>query len=130
MNSPASGGAMRLNGHEHLRSLMDEWTAGLAQVLETMTDQRPEVHWAALSGTAAEAGAGPDADVLPVEAEPPCAREVDGLAGVGGKGEACSDGEPNQAGGGFHIGVAVRLWARARRVNSAGPTPTGGLGRA
>ena len=64
MNSPASGGAMRLNGHEHLRSLMDEWTAGLAQVLETMTDQRPEVHWAALSGTAAEAGAGPDADVL------------------------------------------------------------------
>src|SRR5262245_26502908 len=29
----------------HVRSLLDQWTAGLAQVLESMTDRKPEVHW-------------------------------------------------------------------------------------
>lgn len=28
-----------------VRLLLDQWTAGLAQVLESMTDQKPEVHW-------------------------------------------------------------------------------------
>jgi flagellar motor switch protein FliN/FliY len=29
----------------HVRSLLDQWTAGLAQVLESMTDRKPEVRW-------------------------------------------------------------------------------------
>ena len=30
---------------EQVRVLLDQWTAGLAQVLESMTDQKPEVNW-------------------------------------------------------------------------------------
>jgi len=54
---------VRLDAHENLRTLMDECAESLVQVLETMTDQRPEIHWQAVSGTGAEAGAGPAADV-------------------------------------------------------------------
>jgi flagellar motor switch protein FliN/FliY len=50
--------------HENARPLLDAWAENLAQVLESMTDQRPEVHWRAVAGTEAEAGITPDAGVL------------------------------------------------------------------
>jgi flagellar motor switch protein FliN len=50
--------------HENVRPLLAGWADNLAQVLESMTDQRPEVRWRAVAGTEAEAGVTPDADVL------------------------------------------------------------------
>ncbi|MBZ5575938.1 MAG: flagellar motor switch protein FliN [Acidobacteriia bacterium] len=64
MSPPGPEGPLPLDSHENLRAVMDEFAAGLVQVLETMTDQRPEVHWQAVSGTPADAGAGAEADVL------------------------------------------------------------------
>jgi flagellar motor switch protein FliN len=50
-----------LQGHENTRVLLDSWVDDLAQVLESMTDQRPSVHWRPASGTAAAVGAvGPE----------------------------------------------------------------------
>ena len=49
-----------LNTVENARLLLDRWTESLAQVLESMTDQRPAIHWEAASGTLAEAGGSPD----------------------------------------------------------------------
>ncbi len=34
---------MRLETAETARKVLDEWAAGLAQVIESMTDQLPEV---------------------------------------------------------------------------------------
>ena len=45
-------------------ALMDEWAANLAELLDSMTGQRPQVHWEAVTGLATDAGAGPEADVL------------------------------------------------------------------
>jgi flagellar motor switch protein FliN/FliY len=39
---------------DNVRGLLDQWTAGLAQVVESMADQKPEVHW--------QPGATPPAD--------------------------------------------------------------------
>jgi flagellar motor switch protein FliN/FliY len=50
--------------HQNARYLLDGWAENLAQVLESMTDQRPEVRWRAVAGTEVEAGIAPDADVL------------------------------------------------------------------
>src|SRR5689334_23107465 len=49
----------RLTGR--VKDLLDQWTTGLAQVLETMTDRKPDISWRQLDGTAAELGiaAGP-----------------------------------------------------------------------
>jgi flagellar motor switch protein FliN/FliY len=50
--------------NENARPLLDGWAENLAQVLESTTDQRPEVRWRAVTGTEAEVGITPDADVL------------------------------------------------------------------
>jgi flagellar motor switch protein FliN/FliY len=50
----------RLDGVENARFLLDKWSESLAQVLESMTDQRPDVHWEAVTGALAEVGAGQD----------------------------------------------------------------------
>jgi len=50
--------------HENVRPLLAGWADNLAQVLESMTDQRPEVHWRAVAGTEAEAGVTPDTELL------------------------------------------------------------------
>jgi len=58
----------RLDGVGNLKELLDQWAESLAQVMESMTDQRPGVEWKAASGPlgeiAAAAGAGPEADIL------------------------------------------------------------------
>jgi flagellar motor switch protein FliN/FliY len=54
-------GMSTLQTHENTRVLLDAWVEDLAQVLESMTDQRPLVHWRATSGTASTVGvAGPE----------------------------------------------------------------------
>ncbi|MGA3019991.1 MAG: flagellar motor switch protein FliN [Bryobacteraceae bacterium] len=41
---------------DNVKQLLDRWTESLAQVIESMTDQRPEVKWQAARGTASELG--------------------------------------------------------------------------
>ena len=59
---------LRLDAVESVQSLLGQWGESLAQVLESMTDQRPEVQWQALSGALSEVGpppdAGPEAEIL------------------------------------------------------------------
>jgi flagellar motor switch protein FliN/FliY len=43
---------------EAVKQILDQWTESLAQVMESMTDQRPEVKWQAARGTASELGRG------------------------------------------------------------------------
>ena len=43
---------------DNVKQLLDRWTESLAQVIESMTDQRPEVTWQAAKGTASELGRG------------------------------------------------------------------------
>jgi flagellar motor switch protein FliN len=45
-----------LQTNEAVRALLDSWVENLAQVLESMTDQRPAVRWQAASGTTAALG--------------------------------------------------------------------------
>ena len=45
----------RLDAREDTRQILDQWTESLAQVLESMTDLRPQTSWQAVSGTASEA---------------------------------------------------------------------------
>ncbi|MGD0369467.1 MAG: flagellar motor switch protein FliN [Acidobacteriaceae bacterium] len=47
-----------MNGTENARFLLDRWTESLAQVLESMTDQRPTVRWEKVSGPLSEVGGG------------------------------------------------------------------------
>jgi flagellar motor switch protein FliN/FliY len=58
----------RLDQAENAKALLGEWGESLAQVLESMTDQRPEVHWESVSGPLSEiaqsTGAGPEAEML------------------------------------------------------------------
>jgi flagellar motor switch protein FliN len=49
---------------QSLQNLMEKWTASLAELLESMTMQRPGVRWQAVTGTDAEAAVGPAADLL------------------------------------------------------------------
>ena len=58
MSAGESNGPLRLDGTENARVLLDRWTESLAQVLESMTDQRPTVRWEAVSGPLAEVGRG------------------------------------------------------------------------
>lgn len=55
---------LRLDAEEVTKQLVDQWAETFAQVLESMTDQRPAVTWSAASGTlekvANEAGSGAD----------------------------------------------------------------------
>jgi flagellar motor switch protein FliN/FliY len=67
-----SAEALRLDSAPAMRRLVDEWAEGLAQVLESMTDRKPEVHWKPASGTLSEVraddeaaeSAGPDSELL------------------------------------------------------------------
>jgi flagellar motor switch protein FliN/FliY len=59
-----SGGenpATRLDAREDTRQILDQWVESLAQVLEAMTDQKPETGWQPASGTPSEV-AGSDAE--------------------------------------------------------------------
>lgn len=60
MSAGENGGQPRLDGVENARFLLDRWAESLAQVLESMTDQRPEVRWEAVSGLLSEVGGGQD----------------------------------------------------------------------
>ena len=69
----------RLDEAGNARLLLDQWTQGLAEVLESMADQKPEVRWQAVSGPFPETGAsgtapGAETEVLwweqPFQAEP------------------------------------------------------------
>lgn len=62
MSEKLSAGALGMN--PRVRALLDEAAENFAQVLDAMTDQRPHSEWRAVQGTAAEAGAEPDADFL------------------------------------------------------------------
>jgi len=52
----------RLDTVANAKLLLDQWVDSLAQVLESMTDQRPEVRWQPTSGTLAEVSAGIDSE--------------------------------------------------------------------
>jgi flagellar motor switch protein FliN/FliY len=54
----------RLDGVDNARTILDQWTESLAQVLESMTDQRPEVSWEFFHGSAAEAAGAAAGDLL------------------------------------------------------------------
>ena len=70
MNASDASQNPRLDGAPGIRELVDRWCESLAQVLESMTDRKPEVRWNAASGSPAEArgaSAGaeaPDAQLL------------------------------------------------------------------
>jgi flagellar motor switch protein FliN len=53
-----------LDTHESTRLLLNGWVENLAQVLESMTDQRPQIAWQSATGTPADVGVAADADVL------------------------------------------------------------------
>lgn len=59
---------LRLEPAENAKLLLGQWGESLAQVLESMTDQRPEVHWQTVIGPLSEiapaTGAGPEAEML------------------------------------------------------------------
>ena len=63
--SPGESGAPEgLGATPNARRLIEEWVESLAQVLESMTDQRPQVRWQAASGALAEAGSGLGDEIL------------------------------------------------------------------
>ena len=57
-----------LDAAENAKLVLDNWAESLTRVLESMTDQRPEVGWQALSGPLPEiaeaSGCGPEAELL------------------------------------------------------------------
>jgi flagellar motor switch protein FliN len=64
MSEEISVGASALGTNPKFRMLLEEAAESLMQVLEAMTDQRPQTSWRAVQGTPAEAGVVPDADFL------------------------------------------------------------------
>lgn len=67
MSASERGKPVRIDSEVASREILDQWAETLAQVLESMTDQRPAVHWQAVSGGLAEVapgGVGADAEVL------------------------------------------------------------------
>jgi len=67
MSAGEHGGPIRLDSEESSRQILDQWAETLAQVLESMTDQRPAVRWQAASGSLAEvapAEAGAESEIL------------------------------------------------------------------
>jgi flagellar motor switch protein FliN/FliY len=54
----------KLDAIEPARALLDQFAGALAQVLESMAEQRPEAHWQAVSGTVAEVAADPSDEML------------------------------------------------------------------
>lgn len=63
MSASETNGLLRLDAVENARLLLDQWVKSLAQVLESMTDQRPGVGWQAASGSFGEIGP-PETEVL------------------------------------------------------------------
>jgi flagellar motor switch protein FliN/FliY len=53
----------RMSTAPNVRNLLDQWSESLAQVLESMTDQRPEIRWQYVTGPLSEVAADP-ADYL------------------------------------------------------------------
>jgi len=49
---------VKLDSIEPARELLDGWAVSLALVLESMTDQRPQVHWQAVTGSFADVAGG------------------------------------------------------------------------
>jgi flagellar motor switch protein FliN/FliY len=62
MNPPEITGLP--SGAPAVRALLDGWVEGLAELVETMTGQRPQLHWHPVIGSAADAGAAADREVL------------------------------------------------------------------
>lgn len=58
MSSGERSGPVRMDSEESSRQILDQWAETLAQVLESMTDQRPAVRWQASSGRLAEVAPG------------------------------------------------------------------------
>jgi flagellar motor switch protein FliN/FliY len=56
--------SVSLDTVEQARLLLDQWVESLAEVLASMTDQRPEVRWEATSGPFADLAGAPAAAVL------------------------------------------------------------------
>lgn len=56
--SAGNTGQSPLASIENARFLLDRWTESLAQVLESMTDQRPNIRWEGVSGSLSEVGGG------------------------------------------------------------------------
>jgi flagellar motor switch protein FliN/FliY len=54
----------KLDAIEPARGLLDQFASALAQVLESMAEQRPEANWKAVSGTVAEVVADPQDEIL------------------------------------------------------------------
>ncbi len=54
MSIPEGKLRSRLDSAENVRQLLDDWGESLAQVLESMTDHRPDVSWQPESGTISE----------------------------------------------------------------------------
>lgn len=55
MSTLETGQNMRLDATPAIRGAVDSWAESLAQVLESMTDHKPEVRWNPASGSPAEA---------------------------------------------------------------------------
>jgi flagellar motor switch protein FliN/FliY len=47
---------IRVDSCENLKGVVDQWTESLGQVLESMTDRRPEIRWQAVTGGISEVG--------------------------------------------------------------------------
>jgi flagellar motor switch protein FliN/FliY len=58
MSAAGNDGELPLDSIENARFLLDRWTESLGQVLESMTDQRPSVHWEAANGPLSEVAGG------------------------------------------------------------------------
>jgi flagellar motor switch protein FliN/FliY len=54
--STAASGQVHFESSENIRLVVDEWLENLAQVLQSMTDQRPEARWRAATGHMADVG--------------------------------------------------------------------------
>jgi flagellar motor switch protein FliN len=76
-NSRDGDGMSVLQGHEAARILLDGWVEDLSQVLESMTDQRPMVHWRPAAGTASGLGVGAGPDMLWSQFKLQCPQESD-----------------------------------------------------
>src|SRR6266481_6736396 len=57
MSPDQANGQLRLDAIENAKELIDEWVNTLVRVLESMTDQKPDVRWQSVSGTFQEIGA-------------------------------------------------------------------------
>ncbi|MGP8248255.1 MAG: flagellar motor switch protein FliN [Bryobacteraceae bacterium] len=60
MSAADQGMPLRLETTEAARKVLDEWAASLAQVIESMTDQLPEVRWGPTPAPASDSEAGAD----------------------------------------------------------------------